>query len=345
MSGSQFPATPLHPAINTLLASMRTGDPKTHNGLGLWPVFADCRPEPAYLTLVEALALDGFKITEVSEGGSVPSLRVINETSQHVLLFDGEELKGAKQNRILNTTILIAAGTSLDVPVSCTEQGRWSYASAEFGSSGSLAHAELRKRKSADVAMSLEQTKLAEDLDWFMPLRLPHHLTWKDVNGLEIDWEDLPHNNLHGFLDDGMAVPPDERTPLTLLRIAQGLERWKDVLQLLRDHPDALPSRPYAPMKCMAYRELRRWLPASHPCGEGRWHPQRSLSRSEADQPVLHPLADRSWRRDRGAENPWQAPAWRTCLLRLATRPGTAPRRRQGTGSHRIPALLRPMVQ
>ena len=156
MSESQIPATGLHPAINTLLASLRTGDPKIHNGLGLWPVFADCRPEPAYMTLVEALSLDGFKITEVSEGGSVPSLRVINETQQNVLLFDGEELKGAKQNRILNTTILIAAGTSLDVPVSCTEQGRWSYASAEFGSSGSVAYAELRKRKSADVAMSLQ---------------------------------------------------------------------------------------------------------------------------------------------------------------------------------------------
>ena len=81
-------------------------------------MFADCRPEPVYLTLVEALALDGFKVTEISEGGSVPSLRVVNETPHHVLLFDGEELKGAKQNRILNTSILIAAGTALDVPVS-----------------------------------------------------------------------------------------------------------------------------------------------------------------------------------------------------------------------------------
>jgi hypothetical protein len=159
MSESQIPATGLHPAINALLASLRTGDPKIHNGLGLWPVFADCRPEPAYLTLVEALSLDGFKITEVSEGGSVPSLRVINETPQHVLLFDGEELKGAKQNRILNTTILIAAGTSLDVPVSCTEQGRWSYDAPQFSTSGSLAHSGLRKLKSADVAMSLEQSK------------------------------------------------------------------------------------------------------------------------------------------------------------------------------------------
>ena len=146
---------PLHPAITGLLASLKMGEPRIHNGIGLWPVFAASRPDPAYIALAEALSLDGFKITEVSEGGSVTNLRVINETPQHVLLFDGEELKGAKQNRILNTTILIAAGTSLDVPVSCTERGRWSYASAEFSSSGSLAHAELRKRKAAAVAASL----------------------------------------------------------------------------------------------------------------------------------------------------------------------------------------------
>jgi hypothetical protein len=107
-----------------------------------------------------------------------------------------------------------------------------------------------------------ELLRTAGNLDWFMPLRMPHHLSWKDVNGLEIDWDELPHDNLHGFLDDGMAVPPDERTPLTLLRVAQGLERWKDVLQLLHDHPDALPRRYYSPIKCMAYRQLRRWLPA-----------------------------------------------------------------------------------
>lgn len=107
-----------------------------------------------------------------------------------------------------------------------------------------------------------ELLELAENLDWFMPMRLPYHLSWKDVSGLEIDWDDLPHHDLNGFLDEGMAVPPDERTPVMMIRVAQGLERWKDVLQLLRDHPDALPRRHYAPLKCLAYRELRRWLPA-----------------------------------------------------------------------------------
>jgi flavodoxin len=154
------PAPALHPAIGTLLSMLRPGEPHVRHGFGLWPLFAEARPEPAYIPLVEALALPGFRITEVSEGGSVPSLRVVNETAQHVLLFDGEELKGAKQNRILNTSILIAAGTSLDVPVSCTEQGRWSYDTPQFHTSGSMAHAELRKRKSIDVAASLEQSKI-----------------------------------------------------------------------------------------------------------------------------------------------------------------------------------------
>lgn len=160
MTEPNTPTASVHPAIATLLAALKPGEPRIFNGFGLWPLFAPARPEPAYLTLVEALSLPGFRITEVSEGGSVPNLRVVNETAHHVLLFDGEELKGAKQNRILNTTILIAAGASLDVPVSCTERGRWSYDAPQFSTSGSLAHSQLRKLKSVAVMESLEVNKL-----------------------------------------------------------------------------------------------------------------------------------------------------------------------------------------
>ncbi len=60
-------------------------------------------------------------VSEVSEGGSVPELKVTNLTGKHVLILDGEAVAGAKQNRVLNTTILIGAGTSLVIPVSCTD--------------------------------------------------------------------------------------------------------------------------------------------------------------------------------------------------------------------------------
>jgi hypothetical protein len=35
----------------------------------------------------------------------VPDLRVVNRAGKMVLILDGEELVGAKQNRIVNTTI------------------------------------------------------------------------------------------------------------------------------------------------------------------------------------------------------------------------------------------------
>jgi hypothetical protein len=109
----------------------------------------------------------------------------------------------------------------------------------------------------------------ADDFEWFFPLRMPTRLTWQEVAGLEIDWEDLPHHDLAGFLDEGLQVPPAERTPLTLLRLAQGLGRWSDVLRLLREHPLDFPRKQWAPLKCLACRQLRRWLPAIRAAKEG----------------------------------------------------------------------------
>jgi hypothetical protein len=63
---------------------------------------------------------------EVSRGGSVPELKVVNKSDRMLLILDGEGLVGAKQNRIVNTTILIAGNTTTVIPVSCVEQGRWS---------------------------------------------------------------------------------------------------------------------------------------------------------------------------------------------------------------------------
>ena len=41
-----------------------------------------------------------------------------------LLLPDGEQLVGAKQNRILNMTVLVAAQSEVTIPVSCVEQVR-----------------------------------------------------------------------------------------------------------------------------------------------------------------------------------------------------------------------------
>ncbi len=53
--------------------------------------------------LEEALKSDVGHITEISEDGSVPELAFESNARARVLLVDGEELIGARQNRTLNT--------------------------------------------------------------------------------------------------------------------------------------------------------------------------------------------------------------------------------------------------
>ena len=68
------------------------------------PLFPRRQPVAEYLTLEDALPL-GLRVEEVDGGGSVPELAVHNPLEANVLLYDGEELLGAKQNRILNVTV------------------------------------------------------------------------------------------------------------------------------------------------------------------------------------------------------------------------------------------------
>ncbi len=103
--------------------AIQLGEPREHRGIVITPLFPHHAPTAAYLTLDEALPL-GFRITEVSDKGAVPELGVTNPLGERVLLYDGEELVGAKQNRILNVTVLVDAESSLLIPVSCVEAGR-----------------------------------------------------------------------------------------------------------------------------------------------------------------------------------------------------------------------------
>jgi hypothetical protein len=84
-------------------------------------------------------------------------LGVTNDADRPLLLLDGEELVGAKQNRVLNTTVLVAAHATLRIPVSCVEQGRWSYRGRRFASSDSSLYASLRAKKAARVSESLKR--------------------------------------------------------------------------------------------------------------------------------------------------------------------------------------------
>jgi hypothetical protein len=137
--------------LNTSTLPFQVGDPLEHRGIVLAPLFPVRNPIAHYVTLDTALAR-GLSITETSDAGDVPELAVVNPLPDDVLIYDGAELVGAKQNRILNVTVLVAARSTLRIPVSCTEEGRWRSVSASFAPAQHIANSELRRRKA--VALS-----------------------------------------------------------------------------------------------------------------------------------------------------------------------------------------------
>ncbi|MDP3057839.1 MAG: hypothetical protein Q8N36_00035 [bacterium] len=108
-----------------------------------------------YLLLGEAREERCFKISEVNEQGSVNTLLVENKCEKDVLILDGEELIGSKQNRMVNATILVPGKSTLNIPVSCVERGRWGYNSSDFKPSDAFGYSELRRQKTSQVSASL----------------------------------------------------------------------------------------------------------------------------------------------------------------------------------------------
>ncbi len=142
--------------VQSRLQSVQFGEAQTYRNITILPLIAPADGTFQYRTLGEALATWDIAITEVSAAGSVPDLMVVNRANKPVLLIDGEELAGAKQNRVLNTSILIKEVSETKIPVSCTEQGRWSYASQAFSESGNVMTHKARARKTRSVHQSLE---------------------------------------------------------------------------------------------------------------------------------------------------------------------------------------------
>ena len=141
--------------IRNYLLGLELGQPQNFRNLSAVPLLSADTTDLNYLLLDEAQ--DMVKISEVTDEGAVSELKVLFESEKMMLLLlDGESITGAslKQNRILNSTMLI--GKTATIPVSCCEAQKWSYDDSSSSSSGNrLAYRTLRARKSEHVSESL----------------------------------------------------------------------------------------------------------------------------------------------------------------------------------------------
>jgi len=132
---------------------LRLGSPQTAGRLTLLPVFHD-GPALEYVTFADAQKDGSAEITEVGEAGAVSTLEVTTSSKVPVLMIDGEILIGLKQNRVLNTTILVPAKTTLNVPVACVEAGRWRRATSKAGRADYALSPKIRAMKRHSVTLS-----------------------------------------------------------------------------------------------------------------------------------------------------------------------------------------------
>jgi len=174
---------------------VRVGDPVGHGRVRVFPLFRDRQAGGQDYVLADQAMRDGsVDVTEVSDAGSVPELQVENRLDRDVLFLEGEELHGAKQHRVLNTSVLVGAGKTARLPVSCVEAGRWHHESKRFGHRGLHSHPKLRHHLKKGSADSIKRIGRHES---------DQHAIWEEIRST--------HDQLHtpsttGSLHDSHAA-------------------------------------------------------------------------------------------------------------------------------------------
>src|SRR5262249_55484149 len=144
------------PTLSTFLAEpLRVGDPDIARNLAVFPLFGPT-PGLEYLSFSQGRT-GGVTVGELEGGASVNDLTVHSPTGKSVLLFEGEAVLGAQQNRTFDVSILVAAGAKLTVPVSCMERGRWdaSRHRERFAPSPQAAGPSMRRLKALQARRTL----------------------------------------------------------------------------------------------------------------------------------------------------------------------------------------------
>jgi hypothetical protein len=121
-------------------------EPVIHGNLAVYPVSLAGGGEKLgeLMTLEEAMATGKFSIKEIEEGAQVNSLQAKNDTGKNVVLFAGEMVRGAKQDRIISYDTVVPPHGKVYLDAFCVEAGRWTEVSDRFEYKNEMAPASVR---------------------------------------------------------------------------------------------------------------------------------------------------------------------------------------------------------
>ncbi len=150
----------LSPA-SSLLSQATVRNPSGYENLTLFPLVGPVSGSAGFRLLDEAIRSGQVKVQE-KDGGQVNTVRMQNTGKTYVFGMAGEIVSGAKQDRMLQDDVLLPPGSGwLDVPVFCTEHGRWTGTSLSFGTKGYVASGRVRER----AAKSQSQEEVWAEVD------------------------------------------------------------------------------------------------------------------------------------------------------------------------------------
>lgn len=158
-----------HPATS-LLATLRVQQPLRHQNLTLFPLTGSKGSLTVFEMLDAAIATGQVRVMEKGSG-EVNAVRVRNTGKTYVFGMAGEIVSGAKQDRMLKVDVLLPPESEwLELPVYCTEHGRWSGSSASFDTRSEMVAGRVRSRAAksgsqSDVWDEVEVTRRALSVD------------------------------------------------------------------------------------------------------------------------------------------------------------------------------------
>ena len=141
----------------TAIKEATIGKPKTRLGTTIYPIFL---PDNSPKNI--KIATDDLVVSEL-ESASVPQIQVHNPTNEPLLIPAGKVLSGGRQTRTVNVSILVAPGSTIVIPVSCVEAGRW-HGEHRFEDSKRFASRRVRMEKQRSVARNVKnlRTKMSD---------------------------------------------------------------------------------------------------------------------------------------------------------------------------------------
>ena len=110
--------------INGTKIAIELLDSQKYENVEAIPIKSDYFGKKDFLTLKKGYEMGLVEIKELDHS-TVNTVSCKNDSVVPLILIDGDEITGAMQNRIINDTLLIPAKSTINIPVSCTEHGRW----------------------------------------------------------------------------------------------------------------------------------------------------------------------------------------------------------------------------